>query len=541
MTHNTSEGRNAMTPTHRITLLAALAAACATAGGGSSSRYYQADYARPGRAQFADEGQRAIIEEALVHTERADQAGMAGNLDQSRTENRLAADGLAKFVDTFPTSEYRLVLRASAAERYLRAQEFEKAAAQAQRVIDDPEARDVSKAIASRYALASWQNIAVAEGRAGKIDPPRILTADKRKGVETKPRVPPDPWKRYVENVDRYQQVAKADPLSSLSPAEQQRRGGVDPAQLALSAAQVEFGYDNMEDARRRLEAIIQTWPSRPDVLESAVPYHLQTFLIKKDGAGYEAAVAQDLAVVKAEAAKAAQAAKAPGADEDTKKAAEGLAKLQADLERQEKGAGFAAAERLLAADRQAEAGAAFEQFATDNPAHPDAASALYNAAVAWDKAKDPKKALAARRLLLERYPDSKIAPQATLAQASALTRQGEHAGAQKMYQSYLEKWGKGEQRCLARQNLGVALEAQGKKLEAAKDYLTFARDEACLKEDPNNAAKVVYHGAVLLSDAKRKADSLEMFRIVAGISGATDTVARSQVEDAKARVKKAK
>lgn len=528
-----------MTPIHRIILLAAMAAACATAGG-SASRYYQADYARPGRAQF-DDTQRAIIDEAFIHAERADQAGMAGNLDQSRSENRLAADGFAKFVDTFPNNDYRMVVRADAAERYLRAQEFEKAAAQAQRIVDDPEARDVSKAIALRYATAAWQNIAVTEGRAGKIDPPRILTADKRKGQEPKPRVPPDPWKRFIESADRYQLVAKADPVPVAGAGEQQKRGGVDTAQLALTAAQVEFGYDNLEDARRRLEAIIQTWPSRTDVMESAVPYHLQTFLIKKDDAGYEAAVARDLVVVKALAAKAAQAAKAPGADEDAKKDAEILAKLQADLEKQEKGSGFTAAERLLAADKQAQAGAAFEKFATDNPDHPDAPSALYNSAVAWDKAKEPRKAVAARKVLLERYPDSKIAPQATLAQASALTRQGDHAAAQRLYQGYLEKWGKGEQRCLARQNLGVALEAMGKKLEAAKDYLSFARDEACLKEDPNNAAKVVYHGAVLFSDAKRKADSLEMFRIVAGISGATDTVAKSQVEDAKARVKKAK
>ncbi len=528
-----------MTPIPRITLLAALAlAACGTAGGAAGQRYKQADYLRPGRAQFEDDAQRAVIDDAIVHGDRADQAAMAGNLDQSRAENRVAADALAKFVDTFPSSEYRITLRAQASERYLRAQEFEKGAAQAQRIIDDPEATDVSKAIASRFALAAWQNIATMQGRAGTIDPPRILTADKRKGQEPKPRIPPDPWKRFIENADRYEKLAKADPLANLPPAERQQRGGIDAAQLALLAAQVEFGYDNMEDARRRFEAIMQTWPSRADIMESAVPYYLQTYLLKKDDTGYEAAVTKSLAVVKPEAAKAAEAAKAPGASAEAKKDAESMARLQGDLEKQQQGSGFSAAERLLAAEKYGEAAAAFDKFAAENPDHPDAPNALYNAAVAWEKAKDPKNAMAARAALLDRYGDSRVAPQATLAQASALGKHGDQAAAQKLYQRYMEKWGQGPQHCLALQNLGVAYESMGKKLEAARNYQLFARDQACLKEEPNNAVKVVYRGAIIFTDARKRSDAQEMFRVAAGIQGVTDMVAKSQVDDARRRFK---
>jgi len=531
-----------MTPIPRIPLLAALvAAACATPGGGAGSRYRQADFAPPTLAQFTDEAERAVISDGFAHADRADQAAMSGNLDQSRAENRAAAEIYAKFADKFQFNEYRIVLRTMATERYLRSQDFDRAAAQAQLVLDDRESRDVSKAIAARYASGAWQMIAVAEGRAGKIDPPRLLAADKRQGQDPKPRVPPDPWKRFIENTDRYLSLRQADPVASLPPAEAQKRGGVDAAQVANLAAQVEFGYDNMEDARRRYEAIIQTWPSRADILESAVPYYLQTFLVKKDEAGYEAGVGRALAAVRPEAAKAGEAARAPGASDEARKSAEVLARLQADLEKQQQGAGFAAAGQMLAAGKNAEAAAAYEKFASENRDHPDAPNALHNAGVAWERAKEPKKAQAARAALLERYPDSKIAPEETLAQASALSRQGDPAGAQKLYQAYLEKWGQGPRRCLAFYNLAVAQESTGKKLEAARSYQAFARDDACLKEDPNSAVKAVYRGGVLFGETKKKSEALEMFRVAAGIAGVTDTVAKSQVEDAKERVKKAK
>ncbi|HEU4384360.1 MAG TPA: hypothetical protein VFR85_12785 [Anaeromyxobacteraceae bacterium] len=531
-----------MTPTPRITLLAALAmTACATAGGGKSSRFMQADHAPPGLAQFTEEGERAILQEGFSHAERSEQAARAGNTDQSRAEGRAAADIFGRFADKFTSSEWRLVMRAMATDLYLRSQDFDKAGAQAQKLYDDPEANDVSKAIATRNAAGAWQVVAVSEARAGRIDPPRLVPADKRQGQDPKPRVPPDPWKRFIENADRYQALRQADPLAKLPLAEARRRGGVDPAELANIAAQVEFGYDNMEDARRRYEAIMQTWPSRADILESAVPYYLETFLVKKDDAGYDAAVAKTLALLKPEAGKAAEAAKAPGAGEEAKKAAEILARLASDLEKRQQATGFVTAGQLLAAGKNLEAAAAYEKFAAESRDHPDAPNALHNAAVAWERAKEPKKAQAARAALLERYPDSKLVPEEMLAQASALSRQGDHATAQKLYQSYLHKWAQGPRHCLALYNLAVELEATGKKLEAAKHYQAFGRDETCVKEDPNNSVKAVYRGGVIFSEQKKKGDALEMFKIASGIQGVTDTVARSQVEDARERVKKAK
>jgi TolA-binding protein len=311
-------------------------------------------------------------------------------------------------------------------------------------------------------------------------------------------------------------------------------------APMALFAARIEFAYDNMEDARRRFEAVITGWPSRADILDTAVPLYTETYLVKKDEEGFEAAVARMRALVKAEAEKAALAAKAPNATEEQKKDAEELAKLEALLGKQHQGSGFNAAKRLLEAGKNAEAAAAFEKFADENQDNPDVPNAYYNAALGWEKAKEPKKASALRERILKDYPDSKIASQAVLALASTKSRDKDPAGAQKLYQTYLERWPQGAQRCLALYNLAVEVESQGKKLEAAQRYKAFAAEESCLKEDADNSAHVLFHAGGLFVEARKKDEAHAMWRILLGIQGVKDPVALSQVEEAKRLLKKA-
>jgi hypothetical protein len=187
---------------------------------------------------------------------------------------------------------------------------------------------------------------------------------------------------------------------------------------------------------------------------------------------------------------------------------------------------------------KAAEAAAAFEKFAADHPDHPDAASALYNAAIAWARAKEPQKAQAARELLMARHPDAKIAPKAVLAVADRSPATGDHAGAAQRYLQYLERYPGGEDRCLALQNAGAELDAAKQPDAAARRYLTFGADAACAKEDPNGAVKMLYRAAALYSKARKKPETNEALRALLAVPGVSDPVARSYVDDARARLK---
>jgi hypothetical protein len=326
-----------------------------------------------------------------------------------------------------------------------------------------------------------------------------------------------------------------------------------------MQAAQIQYSFDNMEDAGRRFTAVVETFTGTsywPD----AVRLLLQTYLVRRDEAGYAAAVERSAAAVAAESKRLAEAAHA--GDAEAKARVDGVARLDEELQKQRKGLGFSRgaallgeAQKLDARAREAPAGerasletaarekaagaaAAFERFAEENRDHADAPNALFNGAIAWSQARDPKRALAAREGLLSRYPEAPIAPKAVLAIATDLSAAGDHAGAAGRYAHYLDRWPAGEDRCLALQNVGAELDAAGKMLDAARRYLAFGRDGKCGRDDANQAARALYRAAAIFAKARRPADGKDALRALVGLGGVTDPVARSYVEDARARLK---
>jgi tetratricopeptide (TPR) repeat protein len=544
--------------TRAIPLLLLIVACATTPRVSAGPTVRQADYKEPepktGR-DSADQAQISALEDVYGHMKRAQMARLSNDDDTARAEDKISADLLVRFVDRFPSDEFQLVFLRMATERYLAIRDWQAAAETAQRLVDSPHANDVSRAIGSRLAAGAWQQLAVQEMRAGKIPPLVLQSYEQRKGADPKPQVPALPWKKYVDNADLYVKLVAADPAAKVTGEERRLAGGADVVQLQLIAAQVEFGYDNMEDARRRFLALIETAPSRADAMETAVPYYLETFRVLKDDAGYDQALARLQPLFAAQAKRAAEQAAAPGATDADRKGAAILAKLDDDLTRRLKGAGYTVAGELLRkgeaadkagkpADAQAlyrDAAAKFEQFAAEQADSPDAPNALFNAGIAWDKAKDPKKAIAARERLVARYPDAKIVPQALVVLGVGQARDGNPAKAAQAYETYLSRWPEGPQHCVALQNLGVALQQSGRKADAAQRYQQFAADPGCLKDDPNNAARVLYEAGKLFTEAKKTAEARKAFQALVDLPGVTDVVPRSYQADAKERIKKMK
>ena len=262
-----------------------------------SLTFAQADFREP--ASFddavdseinADSIEIALLKDVYVHVDRAMRDRLSGKLDSAAAEDKIAADTLVSFVNKYPNHRLRIVFMRMAAGRYLQAKEWELAAEAAQRMLADPKGLPVTKAIGARYASGAWQMLAVQEMRSGKIPQLKLQPSSARAGVAPSPRVPDRAWKMFVEAADIYEKNRDADPSSKLSAEERKAQGGADLGQLQLIAAQVEFGYDNIEDAQKRFGRVIEMHPSRGDLLETAVPYYLDSFRILKDPKGLEAA-----------------------------------------------------------------------------------------------------------------------------------------------------------------------------------------------------------------------------------------------------------
>lgn len=493
-----------------------LAAACVT-GGGGARRFPQADHKIPAESAFREDAQRADYREARSYEARGQQALSSGNADEARKELAEAAKRYADFDDRYAATEHRIPIAYHAAELFLYAQRFHEAAQQADRAATDEHASPRTKAMGSYLAAQAWLGAANQDVKAGTLEPFKIVYQDQRK-TPLAPRTPPGAWGRFVGSADRYLESAAADPLERRSPP---------PSRLALIAAEVEYAFDNVQDAQRRLAVVIDRWPAEGDVVEDAVPIYLQTFLALGDRAGHEAAIRKTLGVVEAEAARATDP-----------KQRESFAKVKQLLARAQVSAGFGPAQKLLEEGKPAEAAQAFEQLAAIPGAGAEAATALHNAALAWDRANEPAKAAGIRERILKEFPESKLAADSALQLASAASKRGDHAEAARRYGEFLKRWKADPNRCVALQNVAAELDLAKRPAEAAEAYLAFGTEHACVKADPNFSARADYRAGVLFTGEGKKAKAKEAFQAAASVKGVTDAVAKSQVEDAKNRLK---
>lgn len=516
---------------HRCWLLGALlaGAGCATAssvGQGFDGRVKQADEKLPAAARFYDEGDRKLVEEAQERQAAGRKALDSGNPEKARTEFAAAAERYARFADARPTSEWRIAFRYKAAEFSLFAQQGETAARLADQVLAEPAASPVTRAMAAQLSATAWRGVVSQKIKAGEIEAPRLLAVESRGGAPLAPRAPPEPWGRFLAAVDAWVEVwdRHAD-----APARQGDRGGaLTPWQGERMAAEVEFSCDRMKEAQRRLARIVRTWPGEADAMEAAVPLLLQTFLVLGDEAGYAGARDEVRSVLEAQAAKAGDA-----------KVQATYERIRGDVVARDEWVDFARAKRLLDEGKSQPAAEAFERFAAAWPSSGDAATALYNAATAWDRLEKADKAVAAREAIVAKYASSKVAPVTALHLASAASRRGDHEAAARHYGTHLERWPDAANRCLAMQNLGVELDLAGKKVDAAERYLAFGIDGRCAKERPNDAAKALYRGGKLFIEAKLKPRAKEAFQGATRVEGVTDAAALRLVEDAKRQDKR--
>ncbi len=487
-----------------VIFLALALAGCATAGGGAAAH----DQALPQGTSLAEGPDRDALEAAQAHETRGDAAGTGH--EQARAEWTAAGTAYAQLASRPGLAEWRVPLRYRAADLLLRAQRWEQAAEAAAALTADEKASEAARAAGARVAAGAAigaANAAVKAGQLEKLD----LGPDRKDG----PRPPPPAWRRVVETADAYLARAGADPETRRAAADR-RPSGPD---IALVAAEVQYAHGEVEDARRRLDAALDRWPSDPDLLEQVAPLYVATYSARGDRAG------QLAAVERLEGRARVEGAKAPP---DRKLA---FLKIGEGLGRYRSSGLFARAEQLLADKKPAEAAQAFEAAAV--PGAPDAASALHNAAVAWDQAGDPQKAATVRERLLRDHPDAAVTAEDVLRLAAQRSKQGDHPAAARLYGEFLRRWPDSPSRCVALRNVASELDLADQPADAAPRYLAFGRDERCAKADPSIAARALVRAGRLF-----EAEAKAAYGAATSLEGVTDPDAKGQVSDAKKRLK---
>jgi hypothetical protein len=488
-----------------------LAAACATAGKSAEERLPQAEQGLPAATAFAEGPDRAAYAAAHAHEAKGD----AASGDAARSEWAQAAAGYAALAAVPGAAEWRVPLRHRAAELFLRAQRWDKASEVAAALVSDAEANEPSKAVAARIVATAALGAAGAAVRAGQLEKLDLGPA----GKDGAPRPPPPGWARVVEATDAWLARAGADPEARRGPAE--RRAGVSPAELALVAAEVQYAHRDLEGARRRFEAVMERWPAEAEVIEQAAPLYLATFTARGDRAGHDAALA-----------RLRQRVADEGARTTDPRRKEAFAKVQATLGSVDSSARFSAAGKLVADGKPADGAKAFEALAGD-PRGGDAATALHNAAVAWDKAGDRARAAQVRERLVKEHPASPVAPENALGLAAHHSRAGDHLRSARAYEDFLARWPQSPNRCVALRNAASELDVAGRAAEAAEGYVAFGRDAACAKADPDVAARALVRAGKLF-EARAKA----AYGGAAGVGGVRDAEVKRLVSEAQRRLK---
>jgi tetratricopeptide (TPR) repeat protein len=506
-----------MTSTSRVAVVSfsslLLLAACASAGHGGKppAVAHQADERIPPISAFPPGEERIAYSDALTNEQAGWRLEQDGKLEQAKQPLEAAARGYLAFAQKYPKTGWDLTFRFHAADLLRRAGKADEAAALAEQVANDPRANPKTKAMAALQ-------VANALTVAGKIEPLKIEPP-----VEgAPPPAPTEPapaWQRFVTANDAY--------LQTLPPGAQEPPDRIlGPGQIALVAARVQYATGHIDDARTRLATILDRWSNEPQAFQGAAPLYVQTFLATGDRDGATRAVDR----VKQLAAQQAQQATDPEARNTYQKVAAENDKMGVAIRYQQ-------AKALLDQGNAEQAAKEFEALAEQGVG--DVPAALVGAAVAWDKAGNAQRATELRRQIVDKYPDSKVAPGAALQLAAASSKRGDHVEAARIYAQHAQRWPDDPNHCTALRNGAVELDVAKKGADAAQRYLAFGKDAHCVEASPDVAVLALHRSGTLFLQAKRKGDAREAFQAAAAVEGVKSAEAKQRVADAKKQAQK--
>ncbi|MBK8012227.1 MAG: tetratricopeptide repeat protein [Deltaproteobacteria bacterium] len=393
-------------------------------------------------ARAADLTERSLYTAAIFRHQQAQAFKKAGRSQESRTSYVAASRAYEQYLSRFPKSKNAYDFQFFLAECLYYSEDFAQAAQQYDRVRDSQLDNKHLEA-AALSSVITYEKLVEQQEAQGKLPKLELLTAAQRKGRKIDPVVLGPAEQSLVDSSDRFLALL---PKSDRAPA------------IAYRAAEVFYKHDQLDEARRRFEAIVAKYPAS-DVARYSSNLIIESYLAVEDWTNVERTSQRLIEVAES------------SSDPDT-------AKKQAFVESLrvfKVGAQFKQAEQFDAEGKFEDAANTYVRLVDENPAHEFADKALFNAAVAYEKVRRFDTASGIYQRIYDSYPKSALAPRALFRVGINAEKGFDFPAAVQAYTALVERYPKSENRADALYNVAVVLENQQEYQAAANAFKRYA------------------------------------------------------------------
>ncbi|MFP2933346.1 tetratricopeptide repeat protein, partial [Pyxidicoccus sp. 3LG] len=401
--------------------------------------------------------ERSLYSTATYHHQQALVFKQEGKFEQANAGFQVAARAYGAYLERFPRSKSAGEMRFYHAECLYNSFQFA-AAAKGYELVRDTRVAEKHRDDAALNAVLAWQQQLALDVKAGSAQDLKPLRSTERPEGEVVKPIPLAPTEQKL--------VAASDRYLAMLPKTDKSPG------IAYKAAELHYAHNDFPEARRRFEAIVQTYPKH-EVAKYSTNLIVETFLIDKDWRSVEEVsgrLAGNTQVID------------PSSD------------LYKDLVKFKLAGRFKLADELMAAGKHDEAAKKYILLVDEEPRHEFADKALNNAAVAYENTRRFDSALKLYERIYREYPSSPLADAALFRVAVNAENSYDFDKAVVSYQKLVKDYPASKDREAALFNTGRLLEGQQRYPEAAAAFLRYAD----LFPNAEDAPKNQYRAALI-------------------------------------------
>lgn len=422
------------------------------------SDWYQKNGGDPDALAAADAlTEKSLYSSAVYHHQQAIEFKKEGKLEQAYLGFQVAARAYGVYLSRFPNTKTSYEMRFYYAECLFNSGQFTLAAVNYEQVRDS-QLDDKYRADAAFTAVLSLQKQWEADIKAGTAKEYKPLRSAERPADEAvQPIALAQGETRLLSAWDAY---VKLLPQDEKSPG------------MAYKAAELFYAHNDFPEARRRFEAIVQTYPKN-EVAKFATNLIVESFLIDKDWASVE-----DVA----------------GRLASNKDVIDPSSELYKSLVKFKLGGRFKLAQQLMDSGKYEDAAKKFILLVDEEPRHEFADKALNNAAVCYENSLRFDSALKLYERIYREYPSSSLADAALFRVALNSEKSYDFDKAVVSYQKLVKDYPASKDREAALFNSARLLESQQRYPEAASAFMRYAD----LFPNSEDAPKNQYRAALI-------------------------------------------